>query len=137
MIIDHRWSDHNWIECVGRLLPGRKSVHHSCGQSPSDPKTSFTRYRFSKVFQPNPDWGIAWGTGRTNNPSLYNVKYRASHILYPKDTTAEPFSSHVSAKPNQGSEHHSLDKADGGARRDRTDDLLNANQALSQLSYGP
>ena len=26
---------------------------------------------------------------------------------------------------------------DGGARRDRTDDLLNANQALSQLSYGP
>ena len=29
------------------------------------------------------------------------------------------------------------DKANGGARRDRTDDLLNANQALSQLSYGP
>ena len=26
---------------------------------------------------------------------------------------------------------------DGGARRDRTDDLLNANQALSQLSYVP
>ena len=27
--------------------------------------------------------------------------------------------------------------ADGGARRDRTDDLLLAKQALSQLSYGP
>ena len=26
---------------------------------------------------------------------------------------------------------------DGGAGRDRTDDLLNAIQALSQLSYGP
>ena len=25
----------------------------------------------------------------------------------------------------------------GGAGRDRTDDLLNANQALFQLSYGP
>ena len=25
----------------------------------------------------------------------------------------------------------------GGADRDRTDDLLNANQALFQLSYGP
>ena len=25
----------------------------------------------------------------------------------------------------------------GGARRDRTDDLLNANQMLFQLSYGP
>ncbi len=28
-------------------------------------------------------------------------------------------------------------KASGGARRDRTDDLLLAKQALSQLSYGP
>jgi hypothetical protein len=27
--------------------------------------------------------------------------------------------------------------ADGGANRDRTDDLLLAKQALSQLSYGP
>jgi hypothetical protein len=25
----------------------------------------------------------------------------------------------------------------GGGKRDRTDDLLNANQALSQLSYTP
>jgi hypothetical protein len=29
------------------------------------------------------------------------------------------------------------DRAFGGARRDRTADLLNAIQALSQLSYGP
>ena len=29
------------------------------------------------------------------------------------------------------------DSKTGGARRDRTDDLLNANQALFQLSYGP
>ena len=28
-------------------------------------------------------------------------------------------------------------RENGGARRDRTDDLLNANQALFQLSYGP
>ena len=28
-------------------------------------------------------------------------------------------------------------KKGGGARRDRTDDLLRARQALSQLSYGP
>ena len=30
-----------------------------------------------------------------------------------------------------------LDKEDGGARRDRTDDLKLAKLALSQLSYGP
>ena len=29
------------------------------------------------------------------------------------------------------------DRQSGGARRDRTDDLLLAKQALSQLSYGP
>jgi hypothetical protein len=28
-------------------------------------------------------------------------------------------------------------KENGGARRNRTDDLLHAMQALSQLSYGP
>src|SRR5215831_19013170 len=34
---------------------------------------------------------------------------------------------------------HSIKRAapSGGARRDRTDDLLLAKQALSQLSYGP
>ena len=30
-----------------------------------------------------------------------------------------------------------VDSEVGGARRDRTDDLLRAKQALSQLSYGP
>jgi hypothetical protein len=30
-----------------------------------------------------------------------------------------------------------LAKASGGARRDRTADLVNAIHALSQLSYGP
>ena len=31
----------------------------------------------------------------------------------------------------------SMMKGLGGARRDRTDDLVNAIHALSQLSYGP
>ena len=31
----------------------------------------------------------------------------------------------------------SISEGAGGARRDRTADLLNAIQALSQLSYGP
>jgi hypothetical protein len=33
--------------------------------------------------------------------------------------------------------HHETIMRSGGARRDRTDDLLLAKQALSQLSYGP
>src|SRR5437660_9325829 len=38
-------------------------------------------------------------------------------------------SSHLSYRPDGGES--------GGAGRDRTGDLLNANQALSQLSYSP
>ena len=34
-------------------------------------------------------------------------------------------------------EEGNFDRRSGGARRDRTDDLLLAKQALSQLSYGP
>jgi hypothetical protein len=43
----------------------------------------------------------------------------------------------------EGSHHHDAvlrappDRWVGGASRDRTDDLLLAKQALSQLSYGP
>src|ERR1700733_9302841 len=36
-----------------------------------------------------------------------------------------------------GRRHQAAGKPSGGARRDRTDDLLLAKQALSQLSYGP
>ncbi len=36
-----------------------------------------------------------------------------------------------------GASHGSAGRAGGGAGRDRTGDLLNAIQALSQLSYGP
>jgi hypothetical protein len=36
-----------------------------------------------------------------------------------------------------GSDRTALIAQSGGARRDRTDDLLLAKQALSQLSYGP
>jgi hypothetical protein len=38
-------------------------------------------------------------------------------------------SSHLSYRPGESNT--------GGAGRDRTGDLLNANQALSQLSYSP
>jgi hypothetical protein len=33
--------------------------------------------------------------------------------------------------------HECVTPDDGGARRDRTDDLMLAKHALSQLSYGP
>src|SRR5918994_6474970 len=41
------------------------------------------------------------------------------------------------SKEQQHESSFQTSRKNGGARRDRTDDLLNANQALSQLSYGP
>jgi hypothetical protein len=38
---------------------------------------------------------------------------------------------------NERNDEAKSDDPAGGARRDRTDDLLLAKQALSQLSYGP
>ena len=45
--------------------------------------------------------------------------------------------SSAAAPVRSRSKSHDLREEDGGARRNRTADLLNAIQALSQLSYGP
>ena len=39
--------------------------------------------------------------------------------------------------PERGAPRRQRFDLDGGARRNRTDDLFNALEALSQLSYGP
>ena len=58
-IIGYRWSDHKRSNHVSRRNPIQRPV---------------SRGNVSPRLTPNPDWGIAWGTGRTNIPSLYNVK---------------------------------------------------------------
>ncbi len=51
-------------------------------------------------------------------------------------TGVEPVTSSLSGtRSNQLS--YTPASENGGGKRDRTDDLLNANQALSQLSYTP
>jgi hypothetical protein len=46
-------------------------------------------------------------------------------------------SNQLSYRPVRLRHHIFSDRMHGGADQDRTDDLLNANQALSQLSYSP
>lgn len=58
----------------------------------------------------------------------------------PQDRREPRQSSQIARSPNRnvaaGSDNPA-DCASGGAGRDRTDDILLAKQALSQLSYGP
>jgi hypothetical protein len=68
------------------------------------------------------------GPGSERNPnksSLYDVNRTGGSLGY-----ANLFSSNDDV-------HSTPCRGNGGAGRDRTDDLLLAKQALSQLSYGP
>jgi hypothetical protein len=51
--------------------------------------------------------------------------------------TTKPARAAERRTPPSGPRRRIADRRSGGARRDRTDDLLLAKQALSQLSYGP
>src|SRR5215475_12285381 len=70
------------------------------------------------------------GLGRLELPTSPLSGARSSHLSYRPFLwlTASPHSNIILPK-------HST--VAGGAGRDRTGDLLNANQALSQLSYSP
>ena len=94
------------------------------------------RHEERPAFQDLPDETLrtsrpfsACARAHPGKPSLHDVKEHA------RATTKAASRSSVSGRgapprARRGASH-------GGARRDRTDDLLLAKQALSQLSYGP
>jgi hypothetical protein len=55
----------------------------------------------------------------------------------PRVARGNPHETEESSRARSRSSKKRRDRRSGGARRDRTDDLLLAKQALSQLSYGP
>ena len=69
---------------------------------------------------------------RSDRSPLHDVRHHACRST--KSTTCGFFVSHERVSKADCSKPAALS---GGARRDRTDDLLLAKQALSQLSYGP
>ena len=66
-------------------------------------------------------------------------KEQTDESLFTMSKTLEPHRAGAMGSRLRCPRHRNLmDEPDaGGARRDRTDDLLLAKQALSQLSYGP
>ncbi len=73
---------------------------------------------------------------QTGQPRLHNVKEQKSEVGHRK---SERFPSRhlASIRNSVDFKLSEVPTSDGGADRDRTDDLKLAKLALSQLSYGP
>ena len=75
-----------------------------------------------------------WNSNKSSLYDVYRTRVRPRPI-------AKPFSNDCSPGPLPSSRHQRGNpcglRCNGGAGRDRTDDILLAKQALSQLSYGP
>ena len=69
---------------------------------------------------------MPWARGPERQTSRINLSLTMTNIPEPNAPETDKLLSFVYGA-----------QGDGGARRSRTDDLLNANQALFQLSYGP
>ena len=109
-----------------RLAPGRNGIDASFE------KTSFALLRSSSPT-----------ASRLTAPAIEQCPYsrcqKATHRPpagpVTRDNTKEDFSR--TAQSASTSPHSHPMAGNGGARRDRTDDLMLAKHALSQLSYGP
>jgi hypothetical protein len=89
----------------------------------------FLRSRKSKPRSPNVN--LTFGL-RSSDFGLLLLLVGLGRIELPTSPLSGVRSSQLSYRPGLNSRSNS-----GGAGRDRTGDLLNANQALSQLSYSP
>ena len=73
----------------------------------------------------------------TNPPEDLSPNDRTNLLFTMSKQHAEEIHEDLSAKPILDECDQPARRALGGARRDRTDDLMLAKHALSQLSYGP
>jgi hypothetical protein len=77
---------------------------------------------------------LSFWTSRTGRQRRAREAHRASPVEF---TSAELVRVERQVRVAADRSPIGIDRRSGGARRDRTDDLLLAKQALSQLSYGP
>jgi hypothetical protein len=74
---------------------------------------------------------------RPNMFPLHNVKHHADRRPETTPRSSVSFRMRLGGREVVRSSGREIGDAAGGARRDRTDDLMLAKHALSQLSYGP
>jgi hypothetical protein len=128
------------------------STHDWLLEGQDDDATAFRR---KGSLEPRRLHGLAPSGPRPNALPLHNVRYQktrpftqgASHVnaleapnaskTKPIKTASEGLGGGSAAPPNLAQPCQTQGQDLGGARRDRTDDLMLAKHALSQLSYGP
>ena len=122
------------------------------GLRPNPSRLVNTASRKTSLHRDRPNWSLRLASSpilqlRTRRPVLLRAK---AHLKPRDDADLDPASRAYpfftmsrkppltrAAKPFPSCVGRSRSPGSGGARRDRTDDLLLAKQALSQLSYGP
>jgi hypothetical protein len=119
--------------------PGRTRNPFTCGRAKRAvasavfrffARTSLRSHHGDKSFAPGPE--------QKRMPTRKLRNRRQSCAPNNKASQSRRASDHdVQGHDVQGHDVSDHDRRSGGARRDRTDDLLLAKQALSQLSYGP
>ena len=105
----------------------RSSSRHSSGHDPAAPA----------IFVAVPRDHVAMLGDCASIATLRHDRFSERSYLF---TMSDITPAHQASQPHGASERRSLRtsrNSAGGARRNRTDDLLLAKQALSQLSYGP
>ena len=118
---------------------GRRPATHE-----RDKKTSFLRFVLGRGSDPQTPGTSPRSLGRTEKPESPSPlgNDRTNHHLFTMSEEHATFGTKAGKARSLVLSDHPLpsqrgEAGFGGARRDRTDDLLLAKQALSQLSYGP
>ena len=129
---------------------GRQKISSSVFRVPqSDPETgcassSQCQFQITENRTPNTDFSSvpARSTASSEDPVLRRAHALAQNRDLQTDISSDAASSDLSSRTRTRSKSPSSvlcrpSSEPGGARRDRTDDLMLAKHALSQLSYGP
>ena len=106
----------------------------------SEPRAVSAEHKIGIAIPKYPPQGINPGRPASRKPDKTNLTMTNSRPIAPKhyrqrQELSEPNKHMLTPAPDAN--QYLASKDFGGAGRDRTDDILLAKQALSQLSYGP
>ena len=126
---------HSAVGTLIRKTSLLRTVPTACGQA-ADIAAHMTPPR-TAIFVAVPRDHVAMLGDCASVATLRHDRFSERSYLF---TMSDITPAHQASQPHGASERRSLRtsrNSAGGARRNRTDDLLLAKQALSQLSYGP